>query len=329
MKHLTRTLTLLTLAALTLAGCADTADTGNTVAGDRPRPTTAATTKAEPEPEPPVVAEIVWATRDYDPWFERDIAEPLPMGQLYYQLDSSLAEGQSVDENTRYVMSFTYITADYYRFSLEDYLKDRGFQQHVYQSDQEPSHYMLFDLTEEEIQTITPESVQVFYDLDAAPDVVGIHRYMSESGQMYKGHSHVNSEQFWYRTDLMWGVGYLSDDVKQRIGEVYFYEELDRRASESRGWTADTKCAVVVCIDGITEGQDDYFVSREIDILPFEYLSSSPVFLFGQQVVIEITLGDLWEITLEDMESFYGCDLMVTCFLAVPPSPTDIDALQE
>ena len=319
MKILAFTLALLTIGAALLS-CA------STDAGNRPLPTTAATTRAEPEPEPPAVAEIAWAICDYDPWFERDTAEPLLMGQLYYRLNPSLAQGQTVDENTRYVMSFTYITVDYNRFSLEDYLKNRGFQQHVYESDQEPSNYMLFDLTEEEIQTITPESVQAYYGLDALPAVVGIHRYMSKSGNMHKGYSHVNSEQFWYRTDLMWGVGYLSEDVKRKPVEVYFYAELEPAMAEVRGWSARRKCAVTVCIYGIDEGARDYFVSKGIEILPIQYADGRSADYFGQQVVIEIALGDLWKITLEDMEQFYGCELAVTCFLAVQPNDAEIVA---
>lgn len=300
-----------------------------TPAGDRPRPTPTMTTKAEPEPDLPAVAEIVWATHNFDPWFQRESAQPLSFGQLYYQLNPHLAEHQIADANTRYVMSFTYITDEYYRYSMEEYMKDRGFTQHVYNSDQDPSYIMLFDLTVAEIQSITPESVQAFYQLDSAPAVVGIHRYIGKGNNFYKARSHVNSEQYWYRADLMWGQVYLSDDVKQQFGEVYFYEDLSPIVSEARGWTADTKCAVVVCIAGITQGEEDYFVSRGIKVLPFQYTSYRSPDFFGQQVVIEITLEELWKITLEDMESFYGCDLMVTCFLALAPTRADLDAYQK
>ncbi len=302
---------------------------GGTPVGDRPRPTPAVTTKTDPEPDPPAVAEIVWAPWDYDPWFERDTAEPLPLGQLYYQLNPALAEGQTTDENTRYVMSFTYITADFRRYTLEEYLKDRGFQQHVYKSSQDPSYIMLFDLTEAEIKSITPESVQAYYGLDSAPAVVGIHRYMSKSGNLYNGTSHVNSEHFWYRADLMWGVGYLSDDGKYGLGDLRFYEDLDPETAESRGWTEDTKCAVVVCVgsldhDVILGPCDDLFAAKGIEILPPDHCGAKNYYM-EQYTLIAITLGDLWEFSVDDLADYYGYEpssFIAACFLATPPSLT-------
>ena len=85
----------------------------------------------------------------------------------------------------------------------------------------------------------------------------------------------------------------------------------------------------MVCFNGITEGAENYFVSKEIELLPFQYSEEPSSAFFGEQALIEITLGDLWELTIEDMESFYGCDLSVTCFLAISPTPEDIAASQK
>ena len=210
MKILAFTLALLTIGAALLS-CA------TTDAGNRPRPTTAATTRAEPEPEPPAVAEIAWAKYNKDPWADWQSPNTPELGKLYYQLDPKLTEGQTTDENTRYVMSFTYITADFYRYDLNEYLLSCNLQAHVYEEGEETSYIKLFDLTEAEIKSITPESVQAYYGLESAPAVIGIHRNSSATSM---------SESAWYRADLLWGTMYMYDVFSYQPGTVNFEDPL-------------------------------------------------------------------------------------------------------
>ncbi len=323
MKNSVITLLPLALAALLLSGCADTAVGNTTDAGDRPRPTPAATTKAESEPDPPAVAEIVWAKHSDDPWANWSDTESPEIGKLYYQLNPSLAEGQTTDENTRYVMSFTYVTADYHRYDLKEYMHSRNFQRYEYREDEDESYYALFVLTEAEIKSITPESVQAYYGLDSAPAVVGIHRDSSSTRL---------SESAWYRADLLWGEMIVYDVLTYPSGVVKLADPLDKANFKNDHRPLAIWCEVRTDSD---KSCKDYFASLGWEIMEDEYCwdsSNHTVQMSDDHVLVAATLDQLLEVDLAEIADYYGCDesdIGVVFVHAMPQSIASFEAITQ
>ena len=318
MKHLTRILILLTLAAL-LAGCADsTTDTAD--AGDRPRPTTAATTQAEPETDPPAVAEIAWAKDSEDPWAVWSDPNTPALGKLHYRLDPKLAEGQTTDPNTRYVMSFTYVTADFHRYDLTDYLVSRGLQAHVFAKGEATSYITLFDLTEEEIQSITPESVQAYYSLDSAPAVVGVHRKSSLTP---------HSETAWYRADLLWGEWYVYDILTARSGAITLADPLTENNFKNPNRPLAIWCEVRTDSDKACK---DYFAGLGWEIMDEDYCmdgTNHTPQMANDHVLVIATFSQLLEVDIAEVAVYYDCDVSEISVVFTHAMPRSIPSFEE
>ena len=307
-----RRIFLLMLAALLLLTACAAPDTGD-------RPTT--TTTESQDQKPPASPLLVWGSTSYDPWADWKAAESPQLGKLYYRLMPSPAQQPAIDATTRYVMSFTYITADHNRYDLKDYLLSRKFEAHTYADSEETSYYTLFDLTEAEIQSITPESVQAYYQLDTAPAVVGIHRHNSSTPL---------SETAWYRADLLWGTMYQYDVFTYSSGTVKLADPLMKENFSNEARPLAIWCEVRTDRD---KSCKDYFKSLGWEILDEAYCfdSTNHTNIPTDRALVAATIDQLLTVDIADVAAYYGCnpeDISVVFLHAMPRSLTSFEELK-
>ncbi|MBO5779475.1 MAG: hypothetical protein J6R82_07900 [Clostridia bacterium] len=228
-----------------------------------------------------------WYTNSwYD--FEAHSRGERPLGKVYR---GKFDPYDQSNPDARYAVELYYIDSDYTARPLDAYLKHRGFEPIEINGKTIP----LYALTETEMDSITPQSVQKFYQLDTAPAITIEHKPQ-----------YTDRQDTLYRVDLIWEEEHWTPQLM--YNRIIWLDELDPENKYPQAGD-DYPYAVNAFImkKGERVSAADYFRSLGWEVLP-DYMHD-PQGNRGESVALLVaTRNQLWSITLEEVAAFYGCD---------------------